>query len=298
MVAIVDEYIDDEYKEEDRITMESAPPVTATATPLPIQQQQRLIPQTLYSLKIFVDQILQAKPKTLTPLEKSILQDLGNIAPDMISDTAFISFQKGQAEELAALHQVFCSSLLDIAPTAVERYYAVAIMAAEMAQLVDPIFRRDLIVEKQSRVRLDRVLQQLLQKINLYKERIEKGIELDYFYQASIPSSTPLLSVDSKERSSMSSLKTQEQEGNADYNQDLLVGEPTLPSWAKYIKAGTMIEYYWNDEYGWCRGRVVDKPVQILDEVIVTVCFDDGETHRLPFRGDEKVRWRPAQEKK
>ena len=56
-----------------------------------------------------------------------------------------------------------------------------------------------------------------------------------------------------------------------------------------------MIEYYWNEECEWCRGEVVDDPVLVVDELILTVrFFDDGSIQRLPFSGDEKARWRPA----
>lgn len=39
------------------------------------------------------------------------------------------------------------------------------------------------------------------------------------------------------------------------------------------------------------------EPMKVLDEVIVNVRFDDGETHRLPITADEKVRWRPPESK-
>ena len=32
----------------------------------------------------------------------------------------------------------------------------------------------------------------------------------------------------------------------------------------------------------------------VVDELIITVLFEDGYTHKLPFQGDEKARWRPA----
>ena len=63
------------------------------------------------------------------------------------------------------------------------------------------------------------------------------------------------------------------------------------------MSEGTRLEYFWNEEFGWCEGVVVGDPVKIVDELIVTVRFEDGETHKLPFRADEKVRWRPPQSK-
>ena len=38
----------------------------------------------------------------------------------------------------------------------------------------------------------------------------------------------------------------------------------------------------------------MEDPVAIDNEMIVTVKFEDGETHKLPFSGDEKARWRPV----
>lgn len=55
------------------------------------------------------------------------------------------------------------------------------------------------------------------------------------------------------------------------------------------------IEYFWNEAEGWCAGKIVGEPMKIVDELIVTVLFDDGETHRLPFSPQDKVRWRPPQ---
>lgn len=75
------------------------------------------------------------------------------------------------------------------------------------------------------------------------------------------------------------------------------VGSPELPPWVTGIKDGTRIEYFWNEEEGWCGGVVDGEPMKVLDELIVTVRFDDGETHRLPITPDEKVRWRPPQDR-
>lgn len=59
------------------------------------------------------------------------------------------------------------------------------------------------------------------------------------------------------------------------------------------MKKGTKIEYYWSEQDGWLGGTVVET-IMIVDELIITVLFDDGETVRLPFDPEEKVRWRPA----
>merc|ERR1712021_86235 len=77
-------------------------------------------------------------------------------------------------------------------------------------------------------------------------------------------------------------------------DKDLKVGKPQLPPWAKQIKKGTNIEYFWNEEYGWCPGVVVEEPVTIVDELLVTIRFEDGEEHRLPLTPEDKLRWRPG----
>jgi len=73
-------------------------------------------------------------------------------------------------------------------------------------------------------------------------------------------------------------------------------GQPILPSWAKSIRM--MVDYWWNDEYEWCRGKVVEDPVPITaDELLVTVHFVKTMGQRIDyhFTVDEKVRWRPPQ---
>jgi hypothetical protein len=59
------------------------------------------------------------------------------------------------------------------------------------------------------------------------------------------------------------------------------------------LSKGTEIEYYWSEQDGWLAGTVMESAM-IFDELIITVLFDDGETVRLPFDPDEKVRWKPA----
>lgn len=39
---------------------------------------------------------------------------------------------------------------------------------------------------------------------------------------------------------------------------------------------------------------IIENPVMVVDELLVTVEFEDGEVHKLPFSPEEKVRWRPA----
>jgi hypothetical protein len=72
------------------------------------------------------------------------------------------------------------------------------------------------------------------------------------------------------------------------------VGTLQLPPWSRQITKGMKIAYYWNEEWEWCEGEVVEDPVMVVDELLITMRFADGEVHRLPFHPDEKARWRPA----
>lgn len=83
-------------------------------------------------------------------------------------------------------------------------------------------------------------------------------------------------------------------DGTSDDPKVLRVGQPTLPPWASSIRKGARIEYYWNEEWDWCAGTVVEDPFWIVDEYILTIEFEDGEIHKLPFDANEKARWRPA----
>eukprot|EP00525_Craspedostauros_australis_P011859 CAMPEP_0198123246 /NCGR_PEP_ID=MMETSP1442-20131203/37085_1 /TAXON_ID= /ORGANISM="Craspedostauros australis, Strain CCMP3328" /LENGTH=124 /DNA_ID=CAMNT_0043782419 /DNA_START=36 /DNA_END=407 /DNA_ORIENTATION=+ len=72
-------------------------------------------------------------------------------------------------------------------------------------------------------------------------------------------------------------------DSNDESSKDLKVGKPSLPAWAKSLKKGTRVEYFWSEQDGWFAGVLVEDPELIVDEMIVTVLFDDGETHRLPL---------------
>jgi predicted DNA-binding protein YlxM (UPF0122 family) len=214
----------------------------------------RLVRRIMVGLKTLIDQKLQERKPELTPLEISILQESGAPVPPVNADAQ-------QAEEMAAVFDIFQSSLMDIAPIPVDRYYAVAMLAAEMAN-VDNEVRRELLTMTNGVERMRIVLQEIEEAISMNQARKVAD------------SITDELDEDDK---------------------DLKVGEPQLPPWIKGIKDGTRLEYFWSEEDGWCGGVVDGEPIKVLDEVIVTVRFDDGETHKLPITPDEKVRWRPPQ---
>lgn len=218
-----------------------------------------LMQRTLLAMKAAVDQQLDqaVTPVELSPLEESILQDQGILSQKQVSANA----ARQAAEENAAVFEVFQSALIDLFVTPAERYYAVAMMAAELCNLGDNAARRRMLVCTNSLQRLRSVCAQAETAVGMARARKFANAITDESAQAS---------------------------------KELRVGDPTLPPWARSIRKGTVLEYYWNDEFEWCRGQVVADPVLVVDELIVTVYFaDDDSTHRLPFRADEKARWRP-----
>ena len=212
-----------------------------------------LIPRTLAAMKAIVDQKINTKPKKMSPLEEAILQESG-VDPNMRN------VERNQAEEMAAIFDIFISSLFDIAPSRIERLYVVAIMATEFAGLDNEV-RKSVLTMVDGVARLRIVLKEVEKRISMVQA---KKITEEIVGQ------------------------------NDEGSKDLQIGSPSLPPWAKSIKQGTKIEYFWNEAEGWCNGVVVDNPVMVIDELIITVKFDDGETHKLPFQGDEKARWRPG----
>ena len=212
-----------------------------------------LIPRTLQAMKAIVDQKISTKPKSLSPLEQIILKDSG-------ADMTMRNMERDQAEEMAAVFDIFISSLFDIAPSRIERLYVVAIMATEFAGLDNDV-RKNVLTMVDGVARLRIVLKEAEKRISMVQaKKITEEIV----------------------------------EQNDEGSKDLQVGTPTLPPWAKSIKKGTKLEYFWNEIEGWCKGYVSEDPVMVVDELIITVLFEDGYTHKLPFQGDEKARWRPA----
>ncbi len=214
-----------------------------------------LVPRTLRAMKAIVDQKLGTKPKAMSPLEEAILKESGMDANAINRE----AIEHEQNEEMAAIFDIFVSSLLDIAPNRIDRLYAVGMMAAEFAGVNNSI-RRKAITMVDGVARLRMILREAEKKISMVQAK---------------------------------KITEQIVEDNDEDSKDLKVGTPSLPPWAKQIRKGTKIEYFWAEAEGWCKGTVVEDPVMVVDELIITVLFEDGETHKLPFQGDEKARWRP-----
>uniref|UniRef100_A0A7S1Y1Q5 Lon N-terminal domain-containing protein n=1 Tax=Grammatophora oceanica TaxID=210454 RepID=A0A7S1Y1Q5_9STRA len=170
--------------------------------------------------------------------------------------------QKAQAEEMTAVLQVFRASLLDLATTPTEQYFCVAIMAAELSNLPN---------EERAQIL---TMTDGIERLRLVCRHVEEGVGMN------------------RARTIAASLTESKDESE----KDLKVGAPQLPRWASEIQKGTRVEYFWNEEWGWCPGVVAEEPMKIMDEYILKVTFDaDGETHRLPLSADDKIRWRPEQ---
>lgn len=218
-----------------------------------------LIGNTMQNVQSIIGQRLEdaiAETK-LGPLEKSILEAAQGTGGGSAINHAAIEL--AVAEEMTAVWEVFQHSLVDdIEPS--QRRFAVAIMAAELADLNNKV-RKEILLTRDSEDRLRIVLRELKEIVGMAQARKLAATITD--------------EADESEK-------------------DLRVGKPQLPQWAKQIKKGTKIEYFWNEEWGWCPGEVTEDPVTIVDELLLIIRFDDGEKHQLPLSGEDKLRWRPG----
>jgi hypothetical protein len=199
-------------------------------------------------------------------LEQSILemeqQSSGGTANSDLSGSSLDpnAMEQLQAEEMAAVWDVFQGSLVDdIAPK--DRKFSIAIMAAELADMTNAL-RQRILLTRDAQERLRIVLKELDELVGMARAR---------------------------------KMAAQITDKVDDSNKDLQVGPPQLPQWARSIRKGNRLEYFWNEEFGWVAGEVLEDPVTIVEELLLTVRFDDGETHKLPLTAEDKVRWRPEQ---
>eukprot|EP00984_Skeletonema_dohrnii_P012564 scaffold5118_cov107-Skeletonema_dohrnii-CCMP3373.AAC.4 len=174
---------------------------------------------------------------------------------------------------------VFRNSLLDIASDPRDRAFCVGMMAAELANL--PSSTRVKMLETVNGTHRLRIVMRKLSSILAMDSarRVAKSLSLQGGGDGDIKDiKTDLKSLQEAEES----------------KKDLKVGKPSLPQWAGQIRRGVRVEYFWNEVEGWCLGTVCEDPVKVLDEVIISVKFDDdGSIHKLPLRGEDKARWRP-----
>lgn len=190
----------------------------------------------------------------ISPLEKEILKTFQT--DEGVSDT--FELERASAENMASLLEIFRAELVEMTDVTLRRY-VIGMMMCEVGDVAFDV-RCEALRCTDGIARLRTLLAILEGKISLARAKSVAQQIVD------------TTNVDKKQ---------------------LKVGQPSLPPWANQIREGIKIEYYWNEEVGWFRGTVKGIS-KILDEILITVEFDDGETHRLPFNGYEKVRWRPA----
>jgi hypothetical protein len=271
-VAIVDEIVDDDHQDDD--------PWIGEPTNRIISQNSKdeedvdddkegddifdeysslsigeLNQRIMRGLKVMIDQKRQDAENSQASILEQSILENANVA---VPDTASL---KEQVEEAAVVFAVFSTSLSDFAPTRHEQSYAIAMMAAEIASF-DNKLRAKMLAMTNS-----------LNRLRLVCQQVEESVKMRQAHEVA------------------ASIISQKDEGS----KDLKVGPPKLPPWANQIKKGTRIEYYWNEQWEWSPGVVIDEPIKIMDEILLKVQFDaDGEIHTLPLNPDEKLRWRPG----
>ena len=265
-VAIVDEILDEKVIHGDSDTNKDGIDAFDTLS------SKDLVKHIFLSVGKLLKAQAEASAAPLSPLEKSILEDAPSSTP-----MAQAIQRRFDAEERIAVFQTFTSSLLDLAPDERDRIFAVAMMAAELANLPSDA-RVKMLVTTDGVARLRLVLRELSSILSMDSARqITKSLSLGGGGNGDSINIDPRI------------LKEAE-----DSQKQLQVGTPKLPKWADQIKKGIRVEYFWNEDEGWCLGTVHEDPIKIMDEIIVTLKFDDdGSIHKLPFRGDDKARWRP-----
>ena len=207
---------------------------------------------------------LQAMQSFVDQQLKATSQAMSPLEQSIIEQSGFpdMSAQRQATEEMSAVWEVFQQYLVDDCPVS-ERAKSVAFLAAEMANMSNDV-RRKILCLADSTERLRVVLRELESTVGLVRAlKVAQTISQEVSPGGCDP-------------------------------KDLQVGKPSLPSWASHIRKGMQIEYFWNEEYEWCAGTVIEDPVFVVDEYLITIKFDDGEVHKLPFEADEKARWRPG----
>ncbi len=278
-VALIEELSD----ENELTAAESSQPLVGNVSdPFANMTNTEMMQQTLQSMQLFIDRMMlnaiQSSNQPLTPLEESILEDNGMIQQQQ---QVLIEIRE-TAREYNSIWKMFLASLVDMSPK--ERYYAVPIMAAEICHFPNEV-RRQMLVTTHAIERLRMACSAAANAVATVST-------------SSLSTSTTVTTIKNSVVSMDPMVGTSRGGGNGGtvvMSQSLNVGTPKLPSWSKNIKKGTILEYYWNDDFGWCRGQVTEDPLRIVpDEIVLTMHFpDDDSTHRLPFSADEKVRWRP-----
>ena len=195
-----------------------------------------MIQALFQDLQAYVDQKVQdAAKKEMSPLEQAILEDTG-IPGDPVAT------EQTRAEQMAAVLIAFRTTLVDICTTAQERYFAVAMMAAEIVVLENPV-RRKMLQTVNGLQRLKFVLKEVKQALGMARAR--KMAE--QITDTSDESSKDLkVSVKVVTCCHFCSDILCELICNS-LSQTLQIGKPELPPWSKQLRKGMKISYYWNE---------------------------------------------------
>jgi len=254
-VVLVDEIEDDSEDDDSDMFGELQKDEDDDESDIMYPPPDKILAAIMQQIQSVVSNALEkARSQTRSPLEESILQEATGGTIDPVS------IEIAQAEEITAVWEVFQTTLVDDMDVHQHRKPLIAYLAASIASLPTEI-RQKILITRSSSERLQIVYRAMDEHLRMATAR---------------------------------KLATQITDSVDDDSRDLKVGTPTLPPWAKQIQKGSRVEYFWNEEYGWCAGRVVEDPVTIVDEILLTIEFDDGETHQLPLTAEEKVRWRPG----
>jgi len=131
---------------------------------------------------------------------------------------AGLNAQHMAAEEEAAVFEVFRQYLVDeLCYDPQKRYFALSFMAAEMTNLGNDIRRKLL------------QMTNTVERLRLVTASVEEIVAM------------------SRARKLANAITDQQD----DDERELKVGQPELPPWAKSIRKGMVVEYYWNEEFEW-----------------------------------------------
>jgi len=99
---------------------------------------KELLQDLFQTIRSYVDQKVEdAANQQVSPLEQSILQDTG-----LAAEINPVAVEQARAEQVAATWISFQTSLVDICPTQQDMHYAVAVLAAEVMDLENPVRRK------------------------------------------------------------------------------------------------------------------------------------------------------------
>ena len=213
--------------------------------------------ELIHKIMSMVQKLINYKVEDASSKERSLLEQsiLENTIDNSKIQLDLTTIEQFQAEEMAAVWEIFQSSFVDdIAPS--QRRFVLSMMAAELASL-DNTARQKLLTTTNSLERLRYLCGKLDQAWGMQQAR---------------------------------KLASQITDKTDEDDKDLKVGLPTLPQWARTIRKGSRIEYYWNEEYDWVAGEVIEEPTiqggafDELEVMMITVRFDDGEIHTIHAR--------------